>query len=384
MASSGMDPTRRALNRATLRRQLLLGREPLDVVDAVRRIVAVQAQEPASPYVALWNRVAGFEPADLDAAFATGAVVKAPLMRITLHAVAADDYPSFHEAVTSTLRAARLNDRRFRETGLTIADADALVPGLVEFAAAPRTKDEIAGHLRTALHAEPHPNLWWALRTFAPLLHAPTGPPWSFGRRPSFVAAPDRTTRPAPEDARRRLITRYLEGFGPATVADFAQFTLTKISVARAAFEELRPELIASTDDDGRELFDVTTAPEPPADDHPAPPRLLAMWDSVLLAYSDRSRVIPEAHRADVIRRNGDVLPTVLVDGTVAGVWRPVDDGIEVTAFEPFDDATWAALDAEARSLRTFLADRDPDAYRRYGRWWAKLPDGGRRVLAVT
>ena len=66
-----MSLTLRRLNRATLARQLPLRREPLPVVDAVRRIVAVQALEPPSPYAALWNRVAGFDPADLDAAFAT-------------------------------------------------------------------------------------------------------------------------------------------------------------------------------------------------------------------------------------------------------------------------------------------------------------------------
>ncbi len=45
--------TARALNRATLGRQLLLQREPLDVVDAVRQVAALQAQEAASPYLAL-------------------------------------------------------------------------------------------------------------------------------------------------------------------------------------------------------------------------------------------------------------------------------------------------------------------------------------------
>ena len=58
------------------------------------------------------------------------------------------------------------------------------------------------------------------------------------------------------------------------------------------------------------------------------------MWDSVLLAHADRSRVIAPEHRPLVMRRNGDVLPTVLVDGVVAGVWRPADGGIEVTVFE--------------------------------------------------
>ena len=61
--------TARQLNRATLARQLLLRRERLGVVEAVHRVVALQAQEPASPYLALWNRVKGLDPADVDAAF---------------------------------------------------------------------------------------------------------------------------------------------------------------------------------------------------------------------------------------------------------------------------------------------------------------------------
>jgi hypothetical protein len=82
-----------------------------------------------------------------------------------------------------------------------------------------------------------------------------------------------------------------------------------------------------------------------------------------------------------VIRINGDVLPTILVDGYVAGVWRPVEDGIEVTALHPITKDAWAGLDTEARPLRAFLADREPGVYRRYGHWWARLPDGECRVL---
>ncbi len=48
--------TARSLNRSTLARQLLLGREPVGVTDALRQVVALQAQQPASPYIALWNR----------------------------------------------------------------------------------------------------------------------------------------------------------------------------------------------------------------------------------------------------------------------------------------------------------------------------------------
>ena len=133
------------LNRATLARQLLLRREPIPVPEAVHRVVALQAQEPAGPYVALWNRVAGFDPADLDAAFDSRAIVKATLMRVTLHAVEAGDHPAFHDAMQVTLRAARLNDRRFRRTGLTPDDADALVPDLLAFAARPRVRGRARG-----------------------------------------------------------------------------------------------------------------------------------------------------------------------------------------------------------------------------------------------
>src|SRR5258706_14900068 len=67
----------RELNRATLARQMLLGREPLSVVDAVRRLVGLQAQWPAPPYVGLWTRLAKFERADLARAIEQRALARA-------------------------------------------------------------------------------------------------------------------------------------------------------------------------------------------------------------------------------------------------------------------------------------------------------------------
>lgn len=374
-----MSLTARRLNRATLGRQLLLRREPLGVVDAVRRVVALQAQEAASPYIALWNRLATFDPADLDAAFADQAVVKATLMRITLHAVHAGDYPAFHNAMLPSLRASRLHDRRFTTSGLSIADADALAPQLVEFAARPRAKAEVEDLLEARL-GERKPRVWWALRTFAPLLHAPTGGPWSFGPRSWFVAAPVQLPPERRDESVQRLVRRYLEAFGPASAADVAQFTLLTRSVARDALRALAGELEELEGPDGAQLFDVPGAPLP-AEDIPAPPRLLPMWDSVLLAYFDRRRVIPPDYRRLVARQNGDVLPTLLVGGYVAGVWRPVEGGIEATAFHPLSDEAWTGLVAEAGALMAFLADREPIVYRRYAHWWTKLPSAEVRVL---
>ncbi|MEV6155907.1 winged helix DNA-binding domain-containing protein [Nonomuraea sp. NPDC052129] len=372
--------TARQLNRATLARQLLLRREPLTVADAVRRLVALQAQEAPSPYVALWNRLTDFDAKELDVAFADREVVKATLLRITLHAVHAEDYPYFHTAMRRTVRAARLGHSRFTSSGLTIADADALLPHLAEFVASPRTSAEIEGFLKDR-YGEPKRGAWWALRTFAPLHHAPTGGPWSFGARSSFLDA-GTTSGPESEDKSvQRLVLRYLQAFGPATVPDMAQFTLLKRSVLRPAVRALAGQVEELEGPDGAALFDVPGAPLP-AEDTAAPPRLLPMWDSVLLAYSDRSRVIPPEYRPIVIRRNGDVLPTLLVDGFVAGVWRPVQGGIEATAFHRLDEEVWKGLAAEAEALAAFLADRGTTVYRRYGHWWAKqLPSAEVRLL---
>jgi len=364
-----MRVTARGLNRATLGRQVLLGREALGVVDGVRRVVALQAQQAASPYIALWNRLAGFDPAELDAAFADGTVVKATLMRITLHAVAAGDYPDFHRAMVPSLRGPRLGDKRFTGTGLTAAQADALVPALLEFLAEGRTRVEVEAELRERLGVD-EPRMWWALRTFMPLWHVPTGGPWSFGTKATLRAAP--RTEDDREAATRQLVRRYLEGFGPASLADVAQFSILGRGVVRQAVEGMGAELVEQEGPDGARLFDVPGGLLPDADT-PAPVRLLGMWDSCLLAYCDRARIIPPQYRDMITRRNGDVLPALLVDGYVAGVWRAVGGVVEVTPFHPLGAQVREELAAEAAGLTEFLRGREPGVYSRYHHWWTRL-----------
>jgi Winged helix DNA-binding domain len=306
------------------------------------------------------------------------------LIRLTLHAVLAEDYPPFHNAMVSSLRASRLNDRRYTSTGLTRADADSVVPDLLKFAARPRSKAEIEDRLETQT-GERQPRMWWALRTFAPLHHAPTGRPWAFGTRSAYMAAGIEPRSESSDDAAQKLVRRYLEGFGPAGVLDFAQFTMLRRPVVTQALRALadRGEVEELEGPGGGTLFDIPGGLLP-AEKTPAPPRLLPMWDSILLAYADRSRVIPPDYRRLIIHQNGDVLPTLLVDGFVAGVWRPVDGGIEATAFERLSEEAWGGLEAEAGGLLTFLATRDPNVYRRYGHWWDKhLPSAEVRLLKL-
>jgi hypothetical protein len=374
--------TTRELNRATLARQLLLERAPIGVGEAVRRVLALQAQSPASPYLALWNRVADLDLADVDAAFADGTLVRTTLLRVTLHAVHADDHPMTHLAMQPTLRAARLGDPRFTDSGATADDADALVPRVLDHLAEPRANAEVEAWLDG--RGVPGRALWWAIRHYGPVRHAVTGGAWSFEHRPRYVAAgfgpPVPGARDAADEALAELLLRYLAAFGPATVADVAQFALVQRARVKAALARVGDAVERLDGPDGVVLLDVPGAPRP-SGEVSAPPRLLGMWDSVLLAFHDRSRVLPPAYRTLVTRRNGDVLPTLLVDGHVAGVWRPVEDAIEAAAFHPLPEDTWEALAAEARALLGVLADRDPRPYARYDHWWGKLPDLERRTL---
>ena len=183
----------------------------------------------------------------------------------------------------------------------------------------------------------------------------------------------------------RQLARRYLEGFGPASMPDLAQFARVTRSRARAALDWLveAGEAVMVDGPNGSTLYDIPGGLLPP-EDTPAPPRLLPMWEETLLAYDDRSRVIPPEFRKLVIRQNGDMLPTLLVDGYVAGVWRPTEAGIEATAFHPLSDDAWDGLETEARGLRAFLADREPRIFHgRFAHWWGKLPDGEVRLLGA-
>ena len=331
-----MPLTAAELNRATLARQLLLRRESIDAANAVRRVVALQAQEPASPYLGLWNRIDRFDGAALDHAFADrdggegiGRADHPPRRRRRrLPGLLRRDaaLPAGVPAERRPLHLRGADHRRRRRPG----------PRAARAARGAQGQGRGRGVLRAA-------RMWWALRTFAPLLHAPTGPPWSFGPRPRYVAAGVPIEADV-EAGRATLVRRYLEGFGPASAADIGMFTMLRKPPVQTALADLGEQLVRLEGPDGIELYDVPDGLIP-AGRTKAPPRLLGMWDNVLLAYADRTRVLPDAYRPHVIRRNGDVLPTVLVDGQVAGVWRSFDGAIEVAAFHALPDGHLANPD---------------------------------------
>ena len=84
--------TLRELNRATLARQMLLDRQAIPALDAIERLVGLQAQVPSPPYVGLWPRLKNFRREELTRLMEERQVVRATLMRATIHLVSKRDY----------------------------------------------------------------------------------------------------------------------------------------------------------------------------------------------------------------------------------------------------------------------------------------------------
>jgi len=355
--------TLRELNRATLARQLLLERVPLDVPTAVHRLGALQAQRPRAPYVALAARVEGFAREDLSRALHDRTVVRATLMRETLHLVTAGDYP--HDAVAMAPYFNRLRERNLPD-GIDMARVVELAAHATEALAEPLEATALRPILAKLEAQMDDDRVWRRVRTNAPILHVPGEEAHAFGQRNRFVAAAAWLGAHEAEEAdgTMRLVRRTLAAFGPSSRADLAAFTGLAVGAIAPGLEALEPELERLTDERGRELYDLRGAPRPPADT-PAPLRLLGEWDNVLLAHADRTRMFDDETRGRVIRQNGDVLPTILLDGVVAGKWwwrRKKDVAtLEATPFVKLTKAVRAELEREAELA---LAVLEPAATR--------------------
>ena len=365
--------SRRRLGRATLARQSLLDASNADVVAALEATGGLQAQEPASPYIALWARLAAFEPGTLDRALAERRLVKGTLMRRTVHIVSAADYRALWSATQGPLERARRTDRRDVPDPSEVRDLRRFG---ADFASQPRSLPELRDAIGERDGRSADERVWW-LRRVHPLVHVPDDAPWSFGRRPLLVDA-DAWLGPGewpdPIGAMELLVRRYLAAFGPATIADIARWAGMTVAAVRPGVEAVDDagDLRTYRDEAGRVLADLAGAALPD-EDVPAPPRLLPMWDSMVLAHDDRTRIISDEDRARIIARNGDTLASLFVDGVVAGRWWAVVDGartrIELEPFRRLATPDRIVLDELADRLARFVEPLEPSVYARYRRW---------------
>ena len=347
MAAEERVLSQRELNRALLARQLLLERVKLPVPRAVERLCALQAQYSPSPYIALWSPLQNFRREQLTRALERRAVVRATLMRMTLHIVAASDFPYF--AITW------MSAARERTPGVDGRELEELSRKVYEVARRPTTHSEVEAAVGGSLAGSR-----WRVRCLAPLVHLPPAGTWGFHGRPEILVMEEwlGTELPARADGAACLVRSYLAAFGPASQADILRFAGVRVGDIRPGLERL--ELRRFRDDSGRVLLDVPRAPLPDAET-PAPVRFLPKWEESLLAYDDRRRILPKELQSTVIRKNGDVLPTFLVDGVVAGRWNVERTKAKATLvlgpFAPLPQRARRNLEEEGERLVRFVAD---------------------------
>jgi winged helix DNA-binding protein len=357
--------TLRELNRAALARQMLLERASVPVATAVERLAALQAQWAPSPYIALWSRLVDFERERLwNAIEKKHTVIRARLMRGTLHLVSARDFYSYAVA-TQDLQRGAWNRLQIGQG----VEPKAVAKLAVAFAREPRAKEDVVAHLTERLGSFGGPYKWLIWRfvsAHADLVSAPPGGHWAYGgTNAPYVAARHwiaSGARPGEEDAIRHLINRYLAAFGPASLADIAQFAGQVPARIRPSLERLAPSLRRFADEDGRMLFDLARAPRPSADAK-APVRFLPRYDELLIGYKHRDRVIAARHRAAVYSKNAIIEAVFLIDGMAAGTWAVEATRSEaILRIRPFGTLARADRTAaveEGERLARFIA---PDA----------------------
>ncbi|GAA3619273.1 winged helix DNA-binding domain-containing protein [Nonomuraea rosea] len=354
----------RALNRATLARQLLLDRADVPALDAVAHLCGLQAQEPQEPFAGLWSRLRAFGPAMLSDLLTERRVVRTHLMRRTVHLLTAADALAWRARHDAMLRQRVLGTYRRELDGVDL-DELAAAGRAVMADDEPRTMTELAKAV-AGRWPEPGPRPLGEMLVAAlvPMAQLPPRGLWRTRagvrnlRLSSWLGR--EIDPPAPEGADpvgASLVRRYLAAFGPAAAADVRAWS--GLAGLPAAVAAIREELVTFRDERGRVLLDLPGAPRPDPDT-PAPVRFLPAFDNALLGYHDRGRIVDDAHRGLSVTG----ARVVLVDGRVAATWIAEAGTVTVTPLRDLPSADRAAVTEEGQALASFLSDGDSDRVR--------------------
>jgi DNA glycosylase AlkZ-like len=307
----------------------------------------LQAQYAPSMYLGLWSRVEGLERSALTRALERRRVVQGTLLRSTIHLVSRADYWPFALAVQEGRRAWWLRTRRGQTSARQMS------------AAARKLRAALAGRTlpRAEIDALVGKEVAQGVGLWVHMVRVPPSGTWERRRADLYALAEDWLGPPAidADAALDHLVRRYLAAFGPASRGDVASFAGLRIAEVGPALGRL--ELRRFQSEAGDELLDLPRAPLPDPDT-PAPVRLLATWDAVLLVHARRTGVLPEQHRPRIFNtRSPQSFPTFLVDGAVAGTWRYEGGRVRLDPFERLDRGTMRALREEAERIAAFHVD---------------------------
>jgi hypothetical protein len=353
------------LRAARMRAQSLAGPRAGDVVAAVARVGAVQAQSPAPARLAVRARTTGQAARDVDRACADRALVCTWAMRGTLHLVPAADVRWLVDLLGPVF--AKAGRRRREALGLDASTCERALRAIetVLRDTAPLTRAALIERLADeGVHAGPgqapaHLLMYAAMRGLICRGVDTTGP--ASRAEPTYVLLDEWVTggdRLGRDEALAELARRYLTGHGPAGVRDFLAWSGLPAADGKAAFELISAET--------EEVEAAGTVLSALPSDGPARggvgdrgPRLLGHFDPLLLGYRGRGLILDPAREKRIQAGGGFVRPAVVVGDRVAGTWSlHRTGGTAEIVLEPFDALPEHAEDglrAEAEDIGRYL-----------------------------
>jgi len=270
-------------------------------------------------------------------------LIKSWTIRGTLHAFPKADLPLFlHRGRTPFLRPVDTLETDYLATAARKAYfSDLILDALQD---GPTTREELRDRCRASGMTEPE-----AQSLFDPwggLVRALCESGricYAFSKEKRFSLCPDFVPMEK-EEARKELLFRYLCSYGPAACADAAYFFKRPQKEIQALLEQLDVTEYRVAD---RVCFGFSL---PEASPPPIPFALfLGGFDPLLLGYDPRnSPFLPPEHRQKIFTAGGQVQPSLLLNGTVAGRWKQQGTKLTVTPFLRLSKTEGSLLEAAA------------------------------------
>lgn len=365
-----------------LSRHHLLERAPTTSLTSVAGDIAgVQAQLLSAAQIALWSRVHELQIETIEKAMTERSLVKAACMRQTQFLVPSDELAIF---VRGSARRAEKEIRWTRGKSVPDQVIDATIDATLEALDQPRTRPEIAERVSQALGAQVQSirgGVGWGSRRKVDavpvgginfpvvyLLHLVAargvvcaGP--NHGNEPTFVRAeawiPKWQDVPR-EQAEVHLLHKYLRAFGPATAADFAQWSGMTLTEARSIWAQEQHDLVmVNVEGWSADVLRADLDKLALSNGELSPVRLLPYFDTFLLGHKNRNHLVSALNQPRIYRPQGWISAVVLQNGRVIAVWEYTlkrnNLNLQVTRLESISRHILTGIQEEANKLGRFF-----------------------------
>jgi uncharacterized protein YcaQ len=328
-------------------------------------ISGVQAQVMSCAEIQFWARNHSLTRTEItNALYKDRSLVKSHFMRQTLHVIPSADFSLFKSAMRACLLAQV--HRIAGKLGVTPDEFDSLNSQIVDsLRDGPLTQAEI--RKRVVPHASKRMKAWmsrvWSiLRTPIAeglICYGPArGAEITYVRTTQWLPRNSKMMDPA--EARRALLLRYLDAYGPAAPRDFSKWSGIGMPQAKEAWGSVEKNLAEVTVDGERVWLPRKSLKQlERATLHETVVRLLPAFDPFLLAHAAKDHLVERTHYKRVYRNQGWISPVILINGRVAGIWSHARKGanlsVEIRPFEKLPKKVRALIEEEAENLSHFL-----------------------------